>query len=704
MAPPKKKVKKESQTTLDFSRPQTPVKKPPTTRKITSFFTSPSTNAAQQASSGAGAVVSSSTKKEDPLSDEEVERYLLRHGTESDAILALKMVASDEHQSLAKVCETLGGFDLTGLQSFPRTERGSSIDPGELEEYEIVDLFFNGAGPSEASGTGQPEQAAAAEDRESFDKADYLAAMSDPMEPEKEAKQAEPVASTSAAGKQKANLVQMDRDIEAIPLSDDIFAFDPISQVDTTHWPRVAAADGSGDQVPSTPYMLMAHAFTLISSTRSRLAITTLLTNLLRVIRAHDPASLLPAVYLVSNHIAPAYDGVELGLGGSIINKAISSVTGVTRNRMHQLWNSTGDAGDVAFEAKKTTSTLIQPVPLTVAKLYKSLQTIASIKGTGSAAGKSSHVTKLLVASRGEETRFLVRTFVSHLRIQAVRTTIATALARTFALIEGDSSDKEAAARAEKSRYLIAPAERKGLIVNASKQSERSNPARLVMMERLKIAEKLVRQVRARHPNFSVLVLALFEVGLDGLSAKVPLSVGTPLMPMLGSITRSLDEMRVKLGNRPFVSEFKYDGQRVQIHARFLAYPDDAGAKSPDWIAQQKRAAPEGKGKWVRCGSEGEVWVRLFSRHLEDMTAKYPDICDLMPLLMGRQTSTTACSSCVTSLIMDAEIVAISLQGELLPFQTLSNRSRKDVSINDVKIKVGVFAFDLMYLDDKVRW
>ncbi|KDN41251.1 ATP-dependent DNA ligase [Tilletiaria anomala UBC 951] len=532
----------------------------------------------------------------------------------------------------------------------------------------------------------------------------------------------------------KIDLAALDSAIESIPLHEDIFKFDPVSQVDTSPWPRAPAGDGSGSLVPSTPYSLMARAFTLISSTRSRLAITTLLTNLLRVIRAHDASSLLPAVYLVSNHIAPAYDGVELGLGGSILNKAILDVTGVSRARMKQLWNSTGDSGDVAFEARKGCKTLVQHVPLTVSKLYKTLQLIAGIKGQGSANAKLAHVTKLLVASRGEEIRFLVRTFVSHLRIQAVKTTIATALAMTFSLVDGTATES---VEFSKSHYLITREDRKGLLATPTKQSERHSPARLTLMARLRLSERLMRQVRARHPNFSVIVPALQEVGLDGLSTRVPLSVGTPLSPMLGSITRSLQDMRAKFGERAFVSEFKYDGQRVQIHALFLPYAvSGKDGAAPDWAKRRREAVPAEKGRWVKCcNGDGEVWVRLFSRHLEDMTVKYPDICDLMPLLMGHgeatadasflgalptarpsegDAATTASTSLLEnpaasaappvktrSLIMDAEVVAIGLQGEPLPFQTLANRSRKEVNIKDVKVKVGVFAFDLMYLDGK---
>jgi DNA ligase-1 len=53
---------------------------------------------------------------------------------------------------------------------------------------------------------------------------------------------------------------------------------------------------------------------------------------------------------------------------------------------------------------------------------------------------------------------------------------------------------------------------------------------------------------------------------------------------------RSLDDVYGRVGDLPFTAEFKYDGQRAQIHAE----------KS----------------------EIGKHFVSLFSRHLEDMTEK----------------------------------------------------------------------------------
>lgn len=57
----------------------------------------------------------------------------------------------------------------------------------------------------------------------------------------------------------------------------------------------------------------------------------------------------------------------------------------------------------------------------------------------------------------------------------------------------------------------------------------------------------------------------------------------------------------------------------------------------------------------------------------------------------------------ITSFIMDAEVVAIDPSSRAVKtFQELSNRARKDVNLNDIRISVCVFAFDLMFIDEDV--
>ncbi|KAE8246007.1 hypothetical protein A4X06_0g5262 [Tilletia controversa] len=104
---------------------------------------------------------------------------------------------------------------------------------------------------------------------------------------------------------------------------------------------------------------------------------------------------------------------------GIRLHKAIQSVTGKSNRFLKNF----------SFEAKKDIKILNKPGPITVAKLFTTLHPIARLSGAGSQFAKPSHVLKLLVAGRGKETRFLARTFIAPLGIQAVRTTMATSLA-----------------------------------------------------------------------------------------------------------------------------------------------------------------------------------------------------------------------------------------------------------------------------------
>jgi ATP-dependent DNA ligase len=55
------------------------------------------------------------------------------------------------------------------------------------------------------------------------------------------------------------------------------------------------------------------------------------------------------------------------------------------------------------------------------------------------------------------------------------------------------------------------------------------------------------------------------------------------------------------------------------------------------------------------------------------------------------------------SFVLDAEAVAIDrATGKLMPFQELSKRKRKDVKVEDIQVRVCLFAFDLLYLNGEV--
>lgn len=78
--------------------------------------------------------------------------------------------------------------------------------------------------------------------------------------------------------------------------------------------------------------------FEKIESISGRLEIQGLMTALLRRILRYAPEDLYHAVYLASNSIAPAYECLELGIGDSILQKAIGEAYGTKAGRCPLLY------------------------------------------------------------------------------------------------------------------------------------------------------------------------------------------------------------------------------------------------------------------------------------------------------------------------------------------------------------------------------
>jgi DNA ligase-1 len=106
-----------------------------------------------------------------------------------------------------------------------------------------------------------------------------------------------------------------------------------------------------------------------------------------------------------------------------MLSKALRQACGLDNRSLKSLYDKYGDAGDVAFEAKKKQSfTLRKPKPLTIQNVYKSLVSIANSQGKGSAEVKQRIVDRLLQdAQGGEESRFIVRTLCQHVKLYTRR-------------------------------------------------------------------------------------------------------------------------------------------------------------------------------------------------------------------------------------------------------------------------------------------
>ena len=152
---------------------------------------------------------------------------------------------------------------------------------------------------------------------------------------------------------------------------------------------------------------------------------------------------------------------------------------------------------------------------------------------------------------------------------------------------------------------------------------------------------------------------------------------GVPLKPMLAKPTKAITEVLDKFENKTFTCEYKYDGERSQIHFvsknSTIDYPKTA----------------------IDANKTDKGVAKIFSRNSEDLSKKYPDILGALD---------TWIKPGVESFILDCETVGWDKeQKKVLPFQELMKRKKKNVTVEDVQIKVCVFAFDMLFLNGKVR-
>lgn len=204
----------------------------------------------------------------------------------------------------------------------------------------------------------------------------------------------------------------------------------------------------AGDPVP---YAALCTTFSLIEMTTKRLIILAHCSLFLRQVLRLTPKDLLPTIQLMINKLAADYAGIELGIGESLIMKAIGESTGrslaVIKADQHEI----GDLGLVALKSRTNQPTMFKPKPLTVRGVHEGLLVIAKVQGHGAQDKKISGIKKLLSAadaslagkgSKGiditkdkggaSEAKFIIRFLEGKLRLGLAEKTVLVALAQAM--------------------------------------------------------------------------------------------------------------------------------------------------------------------------------------------------------------------------------------------------------------------------------
>jgi ATP-dependent DNA ligase I len=158
-----------------------------------------------------------------------------------------------------------------------------------------------------------------------------------------------------------------------------------------------------------------------------------------------------------------------------------------------------------------------------------------------------------------------------------------------------------------------------------------------------------VRQAAMYSGSIGEVARAALEEGAAGL-ARFSLRLLSPVAPMLASTADDVEGAIDRLG--PAAFEYKLDGGRIQVH---------------------------------KAGDE----VRVFTRHLQDVTARVPEVVEWARALPPRE------------LVLEGETIALRPDGRPLPFQvTMSRIGRsKDVEAARGTLPLSSFFFDCLYLE-----
>jgi ATP-dependent DNA ligase I len=163
------------------------------------------------------------------------------------------------------------------------------------------------------------------------------------------------------------------------------------------------------------------------------------------------------------------------------------------------------------------------------------------------------------------------------------------------------------------------------------------------------LAAAQVRQAAMFAPGIGGLARAAIEDGAAGLG-RFSLQLLSPISPMLANPAEDAGEALERLGEAAF--EYKVDGARLQVH---------------------------------RAGDE----VRVFTRHLQDVTARVPEVLEWARALPVREA------------VVEGEALALRTDGRPRPFQETMRRLGRKLDVEAVRrdLPLSSFYFDCLYLE-----
>lgn len=288
--------------------------------------------------------------------------------------------------------------------------------------------------------------------------------------------------------------------------------------------------------------MALAKTFEVIEETSGRLRMIEILSNLFRSLIVLSPNDLLPCVYLSLNQLAPAHEGVELGVAETNLMKAIAQTTGRSMAQIKADAQNTGDLGIVAEQSRSCQRMMFTPAPHTLEGMFNKIKNIAKMSGQTAMQKKVDTIKGIFVACRHSEARYFIRSLAGKLRIGIAEQSLLQALAQACALTPPQINKEEP--------YTL----------NALKEYSEATTK-----QKIDEIAYIIKSTYCQCPDYNQIIPVIIEHGVEKLPEKIHMTPGIPIKPMLAHPTKGVGEVLERFDGIQFTCEWKYDGERAQV-------------------------------------------------------------------------------------------------------------------------------------------
>ncbi|MDP8915318.1 MAG: ATP-dependent DNA ligase [Thermoproteota archaeon] len=249
-----------------------------------------------------------------------------------------------------------------------------------------------------------------------------------------------------------------------------------------------------------------------MEKTTSRISLTGNLVDLFK----NTPGEIIDkVVYLIQGKLAPDYESLELGLAEKMALRAIAYSSGLPLSSVEKAYHVTGDIGDAAGQIMKSRNqTTLHSDPMTVERVFSTLEKIAKTAGPGSQESKLRLLSSILNDTEPRESRYIMKFVMGTLRLGIADFTVMDALALAFT---GSKSNRTLLERA----YNVTS-------------------------------------------DLGTIATTLAKQGLESIKS-LQIVLFKPVRPMLAERVTTTEDALERMDGHG-LAEYKLDGERIQVH------------------------------------------------------------------------------------------------------------------------------------------